>query len=499
MAETKILTHDHTNRFELADEYPLCEFSRAVLGKRLVERLDDDANGRNGLVNELNLSFERGEERRRRSPKNDGRRWVERQRHGNDTGELGLTLGARQYFDVPAVDSIEVADRAERRSGERRGFYGAIQGASFCYFPVRGASWPNFGYEKLVTPEEAIAETKTGKTRPVYVLAGEEPYAIESVLTSIREVVLTGALAHFNEEKLLAGEVSVDRVLSAARMVPMMAKQKLVIVRSLERWETRSPEGEEEELEPDRVSPLDRLADYAAAPVPSTCLVLVANKIDGRRKLMTAARKGGWLVTCDPLARGALPGFVAREVASRGHAIEPPIADLLAEIAGPELSSVADAIERLSLYVGPERPITEDAIATCLVRMRLSTVWELINAVGRRELGVSLHALDDVYDPRDRGIRLVALLAWSLRQLIKFDAAIAAGFPPEEAARRAGAPPFKARDLVAQVRRLSRGELERWLLLLAGADLELKGSKRPARATVEDAIMQMCRRPVTAN
>ena len=56
-----------------------------------------------------------------------------------------------------------------------------------------------------------------------------------------------------------------------------------------------------------------------------------------------------------------------------------------------------------------------------------------------------------------------------------------------------GAPPFKARDLSAQMRRLSAADLERWILLLAEADLELKGSKRPPRATVEDALMQMCR------
>jgi hypothetical protein len=43
------------------------------------------------------------------------------------------------------------------------------------------------------------------------------------------------------------------------------------------------------------------------------------------------------------------------------------------------------------------------------------------------------------------------------------------------------------------MRRLSATDLEHWLLLLAEADLELKGSKRPARSTVEDTIMQMCR------
>ena len=198
-------------------------------------------------------------------------------------------------------------------------------------------------------------------------------------------------------------------------------------------------------------------------------------------------------MACEPLPRSALPAFILREAKGRGHALDPEVADLLAEIAGPEVASVADAIERLSLYVGAGQPFTEDAVAACLVRVRQSTVWEMINAVGRRDLGAALAALDDVYDPRDRGLRLVGLLAWSVRQLVKFDAAVRAGAGPEEAARRAGAPPFKARELSTQLRRITPSDLERWVLLLAESDLELKGSKRPARATVEDALMQMCR------
>ena len=349
-----------------------------------------------------------------------------------------------------------------------------------------------------MTPDEAIAEAKQGNHRPVYLLSGEELYEIERVLSSLRSVVLAGELAAFNEEKLVAGEVTVDRVLSAARMAPMMAKRRLVVVRNLERWEARAGDAEGGDTDAGTTSPLDRLAEYAASPAPTTCLVLIASKIDGRRKLMNVGRKGGFLVACEPLARGALPGFVTREAGARGHPISSEVADLLAEIAGPELASVADALERLSLYAGPGQPITEDAITACLVRLRQSTVWELVNAVGRRELGPALAALDDVYDARDRGLRLIGLLAWSMRQLIKFDGATRAGASPEEAARRAGAPPFKARELAGQVRRLGARELERWLLLLADADLELKGSKRPPRATLESTIMRMCRGPALA-
>jgi DNA polymerase-3 subunit delta len=279
-------------------------------------------------------------------------------------------------------------------------------------------------------------------------------------------------------------------------MLPMMAKRRLIVVRSLEKWDARSQDdGGTDEADTGRANALDRLAEYAQAPAPTTCLVLVGAKIDGRRKLMTVARKAGWLVACEPLPRAALPAFVLRESKTRGHVVEPQIADLLAEIAGPELATVVDALERLSLYVGPGQPFTEDAISACLVKMRTSTVWEMINAVGKRDLGPALAALDDVYDPRDRGLRLIGLLAWSVRQLIKFDAAVRDGASPEEAARRAGAPPFKARDLAAQMRRLSPADLERWLLLLAEADLELKGSKLPPRSVLEDTLMQMCRGP----
>jgi DNA polymerase-3 subunit delta len=37
-------------------------------------------------------------------------------------------------------------------------------------------------------------------------------------------------------------------------------------------------------------------------------------------------------------------------------------------------------------------------------------------------------------------------------------------------------------------------ELERWLTVLAEADLALKGSKRPPLAVLEVAVMRLCRR-----
>ena len=336
-----------------------------------------------------------------------------------------------------------------------------------------------------MTPSDLERELKAGKLRPVYLVMGDERVLADRAVKAIRAAALEGAIADFNEDTLTAGEAHVDKAIAAARMAPMMAPRRFVLVRSIERWEAR------DEAPSSAEAPLDRLSSYAEAPLDSACVVLSATKLDGRRRLVTVAKKGGFLVSCESLDDGALARFVETEVAARGCTIRPEVARLLAQIAGPELGYVLDAVERLTLYVGAHGAVDEDAVSEVVVRVRETSVFALVEAVGRRDRGKALAALAEVYDPRDRGLPLLGLLAWSVRQLVKFEAALRSGARPDDAAKAAGAPPFKSRELAAQVSKLPAEVLERWLVLLAEADLALKGSKRAPSAVLETLVLAM--------
>lgn len=356
-----------------------------------------------------------------------------------------------------------------------------------------------------MTPEQAEQEAKKGTLRPVYLVVGEERFLADRVVHALRDATMKGGIAGFNEDKFTAGEATVDAVLSAAKMVPMMAKRRFVLARGLERWEGRKGDDDDEDEAPpakgaegkkggkDAGSPLDALADYAKAPIDSTVLVLSATKLHGQRKLMTLAKKENFVVACDPVSRKALPDVVKSFAKERGHDISFEVADHLAEIAGPELGYVADAVERLSLFVGEGKPITDDAVATMVTRVRSSTVWELLDALARRQLDRALATLADVVDPREGGLKLLGTVAWSVRQLVKLDAALKAGQSLEDAAKSAGVPPFRARDVQATLKSLPRGTLNGWLGLLAEADRALKSSRRPAQAILETMVISMCR------
>src|SRR5580698_7779554 len=125
-----------------------------------------------------------------------------------------------------------------------------------------------------MTPAEAIAQAKRGALAPVYLLAGEERFLRDQVVVEIRAAALGGGIAAFNEDKFQAGEVDVDKVIGAARTVPMMAPKRFVLVRGVERWDSARDAGSDEELEgaaqssreekSGSASPIDKLAAYAA-------------------------------------------------------------------------------------------------------------------------------------------------------------------------------------------------------------------------------------------
>ncbi len=348
-----------------------------------------------------------------------------------------------------------------------------------------------------LTPERAVEEAQTGRLRPVYLIAGEERWFRQQVVQAMRTAVVGPGGASLNEDQFVAGEVDARSVIAAACTLPMFGPRRLVVLRDLDRWESKADD-EASEAKSDAKGivhkPLDQLAEYAAAPSDKTTLLLLADKLDNRRRLVTLARKENFLVPCLPLARGLLPGWVRERARQQGHAVSARAADLLAELVGSDLCALADAIERVELFVGKGAELGEEAILTCVANMQPATVWDLVGAVGRRDAGAALAALERVWEPGG-GPRLVGLLCWSTRQLIRFASARRAGLSGDDAARQAGVPPFKVRELGDQLRQLPLERAERWLETLAQVDLDVKGgSKLPQKAVLESALLAFCTR-----
>ena len=81
-----------------------------------------------------------------------------------------------------------------------------------------------------MTPDQAVQEAAKGELRPVYVVVGGENVLVRKVVEALREAVLAGGPAGFNDDRFIAPEAEADAVVSAAAMLPMMAKRRWVQV-----------------------------------------------------------------------------------------------------------------------------------------------------------------------------------------------------------------------------------------------------------------------------
>ena len=77
-----------------------------------------------------------------------------------------------------------------------------------------------------MTPEAAILEAKKAALRPVYLVSGSEQWLRDEVVAALRAASLGSGIAAFNEDRFTAGETDVDKVVAAARTVPMMAPRQ---------------------------------------------------------------------------------------------------------------------------------------------------------------------------------------------------------------------------------------------------------------------------------
>ena len=107
-----------------------------------------------------------------------------------------------------------------------------------------------------MTPAEAIAQAKKGKLLPAVRDRGRRALPARPGRWP-RSGRLRSAAASpaFNEDKFQAGEVDIDKVLSAARTVPMMAPKRFVLVRGVERWDSARESDAEKDDDAKALSP----------------------------------------------------------------------------------------------------------------------------------------------------------------------------------------------------------------------------------------------------
>jgi DNA polymerase-3 subunit delta len=223
-----------------------------------------------------------------------------------------------------------------------------------------------------VTYEEIISDLKKRIFRPVYFLAGDEPYYIDLITDFIAEKVLTDDEKSFNQMIIYGEETTVSSIIETARRFPMMSSHQVVIVK-----------------EAQVLKKIEDLVLYLDKPLLSTILVVnyKYKVIDKRTKLFKALERNGAYFESARLRDYQVPPWIERYLMTKGIKIEPDASAMLTEYLGSDLHKIVNELDKLLITLPEGKPfITGSLIEKNIGISKDFNNFELQKAVGEKNI-----------------------------------------------------------------------------------------------------------------
>jgi len=169
----------------------------------------------------------------------------------------------------------------------------------------------------------------------------------------------------------------------------------------------------------------------------------------------------------------------------------PSALEMLIESLGADVSRLFTEIEKLSLYGQTGRPINEDDIASLIPDARETTIFALVNALGRRDRIKALGILDTLCrDGEYLPLALSFLSAQFRTALIAKEANLKTSQQIQGHFSKLGIPMWGSRaEQVAQTMgKFTREQLERGMKLIFEADRALRSPRPDDRIVMESFV-----------
>jgi DNA polymerase-3 subunit delta len=221
-----------------------------------------------------------------------------------------------------------------------------------------------------MSAEKIIKDWKNKIYKPIYWLEGEEDYYIDVVMNYAEHNILNESEAGFNLSIFYGKDANWADVVNACRRYPMFAERQVVLLK-----------------EAQQMKDLDKLEAYISNPQPSTIFVVShkEKKIDGRSKMAKLLKEKGELLQTKKLYDNQLPEWTNELLKQKGLTISQKGLMLMVEHIGNDLNRIKNEIDKITVNLGTRKNITEDDIENFIGVSKEYNVFELQNAVARKD------------------------------------------------------------------------------------------------------------------
>lgn len=310
----------------------------------------------------------------------------------------------------------------------------------------------------------------------VLLFAGPEDHLKAKAIDALKASVLGGRSDGLDYRLFRGGDSSVKDLLDCAATIPFSSPRRLIVLK------------DPEDLSKDD---LPFLISYIRKPSKFTCLVLDSPD-DGLLRYLGPDAAGVSVSRFDRLPERDLVRWIKDFLASRGKRINPAAAELLKELQGNDLLSLAQELEKLSAFTGARPEITADDIEAMVGRSSMQDAFRIVKLVTAADAGGAVRIAGDLAAAGKKPYEIIGLLAWHFKNIMRARVLLGKGLAPYKAAAMLGIGRNYAGDFLREARRAHPAGIRTRLRVLLEADMDIKRTRFDPGIALELAIIRLC-------
>lgn len=352
-----------------------------------------------------------------------------------------------------------------------------------------------------MSPREFLAHLRQPELKPAYLFLGPEPYQRDHCRKALIERVLPEAEQREEGlERYDLQETSLAKVIDGACSLSLFVIQRLIWVSSAEAALPRARAAAEGE-QPETRGSGEALARYLADPTPGVTMVFESSRyqLEGDDKKKVDRVRGFYaavpaVVELAPLAGPQARAFAETLARRAGLEIGPAELDLLVESLGGEAARIATEIDKLQLWAASGKPVGAREIAELVPDARATTIFALVNALGRHDRLRALDVLETLIRQSEYLPLALSFLAAQFRAALAAKEA-ALRSPQQVRAHLSGLGmtvwPSKAEQICQTMAAFTRPQISAAIENLFRADRGLRDARPDDRVVMEDFILRL--------
>lgn len=298
---------------------------------------------------------------------------------------------------------------------------------------------------------------KKGELKSVYLLYGSERYLVLKMKERLKNAIISPEDS-FNYSYFEGNKIDLVKLGEISQTMPFFSETRLILVEGSGFFKKSS----------------DAMVDILKQAPEMTKFIFVESEIDKRNKLYKYVNKNGYAAELNGMTQEELLTFMVRIIGGAGKKIRENTAKYFLAVAGTDMNTLQNEIEKVIAYVGKREEITKKDIDAIVTVEITNKIFDMLTHIVYKRQKEALDLYYDLVEKKEPPLRILSLLVRQFQILFQVKDMQNHGKGRQEMAKLLDLPSFIVRKYENQARGFSLEQLRECIKKCADVEEKIK-------------------------